>query len=311
MLNYYYSGVASCKDDVFEKMVVESPFRLLSCHKNYVKYAEKWLSFSSNYYKDITILFDSGAFTAWNQNTEVHIDELIKLYYNLMEKYWDSSREIYLINLDKIPGSPGRTADQKEMDECEKISDKNYELLVKYFGNRVMPVFHQNESNKRLDEVMAMSDYICISPRNDLPEKYRVKWSKEVHTYIPSNIKTHGLAATGIKMMTEVPWTSVDSAAWLFTASTGSVNLCINGKLIMIGVSSKSPTRHTINQHYLTVSNEVRIEIDKRFNKYGYVAEDLAEKYELRMFLIMVETNYWLEHHHQFEIVDEGSLFGL
>ena len=311
MLNYYYSGVASCQDEMFERMVVNSPFRLLSCHKNYVKYAEKWLSYSTKHYKGTTILLDSGAFTAWNQNTEVFIENLIRIYYDLMEKYWNRSVEFYLINLDKIPGSPGRTADKKEMDECEKISDQNFELLVKYFGNRVLPVFHQNESNHRLNEVLGMSDYICVSPRNDLPEKYRVKWSKEVHTLIPRTTKTHGLAATGIKMMTEVPWTSVDSASWLFTSSTGSVTLCINGKLMLIGVSSKSPTRHDDYQHYQTVPVEAKAAIDARFSLYGYTADQVAEQYELRMFLTMAETNYWLEHHHKFEVINDGSLFGL
>jgi len=312
MLNYYYSGVAPLKEETVDRMTLNAKFRLLSCHDSYAKYADKWLSISSQYHKKITILLDSGAFTAWNQNKEVTLDPLIKVYYKIMEKYWSDCIEIYLINLDKIPGAPGRTADQKEMDECEKISDHNFEILVKHFGDRVLPVFHQNESMTRLTTVCQMSNYICVSPRNDLGEKYRLKWSKEVHNNIPSHIRTHGLAATGFNMMTQVPWTSVDSAWWLFTAGTGSIVICANGNIPrIVGISSKSPTRHTKDQHYLTLSDHERVVIDQRLAYHGYTADEVAESYELRMLLIILEVNYWLEHYHKFDFIDEGSLFGL
>lgn len=316
MLNYYYSG-SGINNAAFdtEEMLIESvkacEFRLLSCYKSYVQYAEWWLSYSSALNKDITILFDSGAFTAWNKGSEVTLDQLCTIYYDLMMKNFTAHKNIWLINLDKIPGSPGRTADAAEMAECERISDYNYKVLVKEFGNRVLPVYHQGENKKRLDEVVSMSKYICVSPRNDLPENQRVTWSKEVHALLPADTQTHGLAATGIKMMTQVPWYSVDSASWLFAASNGSVSICLNGKLKLVAVSEKSTNRHTEEQHYSTMPRLTQLAIDKRFEKYGLTFEDLSKSYGKRMLVIIHETNYWLKHHHQFNLLKQETMFDL
>lgn len=316
MLNYYYSGsgINAAAFDT-EEMLIQSveacEFRLLSCYKSYVQYAEWWLAYSRGCNKNITLLFDSGAFTAWNKGSEVTLNELRDIYYKLMLANYGDHKNIWLINLDKIPGSPGRTADASEMSECEKISDYNYNVLVKDFGERVLPVYHQGENKKRLSEIISMSNYICISPRNDLPENQRVTWSKEVHSLLPKTTLTHGLAATGIKMMTQVPWHSVDSASWLFAASNGSVSICLNGKLKLLAVSEKNNNRYTEEQHYSTMPAITRSEIDKRFARYGFTFDELSKSYGKRMLLIIYETNHWLKTYHKFNLLKQESLFDL
>lgn len=315
MLNYYYSGagitLGSPDKLEIERLVKNCNFRLLSCHGSYVSFAERWLEIAKELKYPITVLFDSGAFTAWNKGDEVKLEDLLKVYYSMMEKYFTSNVNIFLINLDKIPGSPGRTADKKEIDECIKISDGNYNILVKYFGERVLPVFHQNESEKRLQEIVKMAPYICISPRNDVPEKSRVLWSKEVHSKIPRSTKTHGLATTGIQMMTEVPWFSVDSATWIFITSTGSVILCINGKLKILGISERSSAKHNQDYHYNNVLPEVRRIIDKAIEENGLTFEKLNTSLNSRMLMSIMEINKWLKNHHQFINMNHTGLFDL
>lgn len=313
-LNYYFSGSPPLTNEARDRLAIATPCRLLSCHGSYIKYGHSWMEAvmrGEENSKKNTILLDSGAFTAWNQGHEMLLKDLLPVYYDFMSKYWQNCKEIYLINLDKIPGSPGRTADEKEIQECIEISDKNYEILVNWFGKRVLPVFHQGEPESRLYEVEAMGEYICVSPRNDLGEVHRVKWSREVHSKLKAETKTHGLAATGISMMTTVPWYSVDSASYLFTASTGTITLVLNGKMVNIAVSDKSPLRKDAEQHITTLNKSFRKVFDERIEYLGYTVDELASSANSRAECNMREIQFWVDNHHKFEIAKTPSLFDL
>lgn len=311
MLDYYFSGVPSYRDEEVERLAQIVPHRLLSCHGDYIKAGHKWASRTVLNPKHGTLLLDSGAFTAWNKCHEMHLHDLLPVYFDFMNKYWKDCKEIYLINLDKIPGSPGRTAEYAEIQEAISISDHNYRILVKEFGNRVLPVYHQNEDEARLREICAMTDYVCISPRNDLPEGQRVKWSREVHAKIPRTTKTHGLAATGTLMMETVPWTSVDSASWVFTAATGNITICIAGKLLNLGISEESPTRFLKNQHYNNLAEPMRKVVEQRILLSGYTPEQMVVDHAARMSFTMTEIMYWNENYHKTTITDVQTLFEL
>lgn len=313
-LNYYFSGSSLPTNQEFTRFVGDLPCRLLSCHGSYFSFAQRWTDTLLEYSDpgNVTILLDSGAFTAWNQGHEVTLDELAPVYWKYMEKYWGKVKDVFLINLDKIPGSPGRTPDAAEIEHCIQVSDQNYAQLCRLFGNRVLPVFHQGEPEDRLKHVCDMGEYICVSPRNDLGEIHRVKWSREVHAKIPGNIKTHGLAATGVDMMTSVPWYSVDSATYIFIASTGGVILCVNGKLIMIGASSKNGGRFDRGQHLCNLDPyTAETVIQPLLERLGYTQEQLAEDYGARMMCSMRMVQEWVDNYHEFKILKPNSLFEL
>ena len=300
--------------EVAEAMAIRTPHRLLSCHGAYIKAGHNWLADvlkNPNAKTENTILLDSGAFTAWNQGHVMELKDLMPVYYDFMSKYWSSVKDIWLINLDKIPGSPGRTADQAEIDDCIRISDENYNILVREFGPRVLPVYHQGESKNRLLDIAKMGDYICISPRNDLHESFRVAWSREAHAAVPAGKKTHGLAATGIVMMTTVPWGSVDSAAWIFKSGTGVISIVLHGNLIDLGVSPKSPTRFDPNRHIMNVDPVTRKQAVARIESLGFTVEQLAESHSARTDIIMQEVHYWVANHHRCDFSKPPSLFDL
>lgn len=313
MINYYYSGagVSLKKEDasILFKLIQSCPYRLLSCEPAYVSFAKKWIDTCIYLNYRPTILLDSGAFTAWNKGEEVTLDNLLKIYADMIGLYQSKVSDIFLINLDKIPGSPGRTAGPEEIEECIRISDLNFNILVKEFGPRILPVFHQNENESRLKDVASMAEYICVSPRNDLPEGQRVAWSKEVHNKVKN--KTHGLAATGIRMMTEVSWYSVDSATWIFLCSTGRIVSNINGKLKMIGISEKSSDRFQANQHYLTVTKEVKKILDDKFDLYQIDPNSIMTNLNYRLYFTIKEINSWLENDHEFSNTNFNGLFDL
>ena len=178
------------------------------------------------------ILLDSGAFTAWNKGEVTTVDDVKRKYSRFIDNADDLFEEIWAINLDVIPGERGRDPTEDELKRAVEVSDINFEILVKEFGNIILPVFHQGESTERLAENVAQvdgkSNYICVSPRNDLAEGLRVNWSRDCHAEIARrwpHIMTHGLATTGNRMVRTVPWYSGDSAAWVQHGGYGMVDI--------------------------------------------------------------------------------------
>lgn len=234
-----------------ERIIDVCTHRLLSCHGSYMGTARHWLKAAHTHpeSKNREIMLDSGAFSAWSKGEETTVDEVIASYDELVEAYLPFYKEIWLINLDKIPGERGRSATPDEIDEALRVSDRNFEILTKRYGDRVLPVFHQDESEARLREVMQQNPrYICVSPRNDLHEALRRDWATRAHR-ITGAQWTHGLAATGKLMMTEVPWRSVDSATWVQLAGYGALILCIGNHLYVDSISKDSSARFNLNDH--------------------------------------------------------------
>jgi len=197
------------------------------------------------------ILLDSGAFTAWNKGEKTTVEDVVRKYSRFIELAGDLFDEIWGINLDVIPGEKGRDPTLDELKRAVEVSDVNFEILVKEFGNIILPVFHQGESIARLDECVAQvdgkSNYICISPRNDLGEPKRVSWSRDIHgelTRRHPHIKTHGLATTGNKMVRTVPWYSGDSAAWVQHGGYGMIDIFHKDESVVFG---RKPEPHYMN----------------------------------------------------------------
>lgn len=298
-MNYYFSGIGNFTYEQKERLAYLCRYRLQSCHRDYVKQTKDWLNFASKGLAKgkIEIMLDSGAFTAWGKGKEIELDPLINIYSELIETYEDNLKAVWLINLDKIPGQRGRTATPEEIEEAERISDKNFNVLQKMFGPRVLPVFHQNESGERLKTVGQMGAYICISPRNDLGEKHRISWAAEVHTLLRgTGWRTHGLATTGMSMANMVPWYSADSAWWLQTAINGSIMyLSQEGIIKTLLVSQQSPGRKDKNQHYISIAKKAQQYIDERLAVHGYTYKDVSEHHNPRMMVCILEVLEWLQ----------------
>ena len=309
-LHHYYSSTPVSEKYLgwFSERI---DFRLLSCHDGYFNNGKKWCRYYERRENPVkqTLLLDSGAFTAWNKGHPAKLDDLLPKYAWFLEHHLQDVENIWLINLDKIPAEPGRDPTPADLSEAIEESDKNFNILVREFGARVMPVFHQGEDDARLAEVAAMSEYICVSPRNDLGEQLRVQWSAETHRKLPKGIKTHGLAATGEKMMTQVPWTSVDSASLMFYASAGHVRLCLGGRLLMVTLSEKSELRKERGKHYDTFAASEQKRLADHVGRWGFTVDELRTSWESRACLTLLETNDWLDNHHRFDLYNQVTLF--
>lgn len=279
-MKLFFSGGPTDRIEYDERLRKGKRYRLMSCHDDYLRQAHKTSQALHAVGQPFELMYDSGAFTAWSQGREVDLDELISIYDLMLEKYEPGAEAAWLISLDKIPGKRGVTATPEEIEEAVRISDKNFAILQKRYGDRVLPVFHQNESTARLHEVAAMAPYICVSPRNDLHEASRRRWSAEVHTAIPGK-KTHGLAATGYEMMTKVPWGSVDSATWVLLAANGSVFCDL--QLRALSISDQSSAVKDANQHYRTLPQVMRESFAAFAAARGFTIEGLESGFYDRM----------------------------
>lgn len=285
--------------------------RLLSMHGAYGKAAMRWIAkLSTSMPRPTNVLLDSGAFTAWNQGESTNIDSVSRSYERFLNKSAGLFTDIHMINLDQIPGEPGRDPTLAEISEALINSDKNYTIMEQRFGKRILPVFHQGEELSRLDEVKQQAEYICISPRNDVAEKSRVNWAREVHNYT-KGWRTHGLATTGLPMMKTVPWFSVDSARWLMYASFGNCMFYVDGDLKTFGVSSESPYIRTYGMHFDTLPKPLMKRLGKQIEDLGFTVDSAREDAAVRKYVNLVHMEQFAEDLSNSRLSTQQTLFGV
>ncbi len=183
------------------------------------------LDFIEYHPEEVTL--DSGAFTAWNSGKEVDIDAY-RDWALLMSTRFDNVR---CINLDVIPGEAGRNSTKQERIDGMKRSIENADYL-RSFGLNIMEVFHQDEPIEFLDLLLSRlpdKGVLCISPRNDVSLKKKAEWQKGLLSFLVNKYgiedlpRTHGLAVTSKKLITEFPYFSVDSSSYATPAMYGRV----------------------------------------------------------------------------------------
>lgn len=280
-MNLFFSGGPVPQIEIDPRLSKNIRYRLLSCHGSYIRNAHKTADALQLAGVKHELMFDSGAFTAWSMGREVELDHLLSVYDTMLEKYEPKAEAVWLISLDKIPGSKGRTASPDEIEAAIRVSDENFTILQKRYGDRVLPVFHQNESTRRLHEVAAMAPYICVSPRNDLHESSRRKWSAEVHSLLVPGKRTHGLAATGYAMMSKVPWWSVDSATWVLLAANGHV--LYGPTLRVLHISDQSGYLKDADQHYRNIPLSEQMAFKEMVDSRGFDVDKLQSDFYDRM----------------------------
>jgi hypothetical protein len=290
-------------------------FRLLSFHEKYVVTARNYIRQVQNVRdtSNITIMFDSGAFTAWKRKEkDIEVTDLLSRLKRAFRYCEGRFKEVYAISLDKIPGESGRTPSAEEVREAIRISDQNHHILSSELGDRVLPVFHQGEPESRLDEVLGLNgSYICVSPRNDVHEAARRGWAQRTHKLIPKKVRTHGLAATGGEMLLNVPWSSVDSAAIIQAAAFGKVFIPNKNTLLLINVSKHSSFRRHYEKHYDHWPDyKVKKTLESYLFQVGVTLEDIRSEGGARELInaaVLVEAS---KRDHQEVLVEQG-LFAL
>lgn len=167
------------------------------------------------------IMIDSGAFSVWSNGGTINLED----YGNFciqVKKLLSPNIELNVVNLDVLPGKWGFVPTKEQIDESAKKGWENM-LYLEGLGLKVIHVFHQHEDFDILDRLCAHSDYIGISPANDVSNKEKLAWMNKVFGKIRNKVRTHGFAVTSHRQLYNFPYYSADSSSWVTPARYGRI----------------------------------------------------------------------------------------
>lgn len=311
-VKYFLSGASGIKAHLVPEVAALVDYRLLSMHKAFKGNTKVWCEVSHHPKSAMKeVMLDSGAFTAWTKGHKLTVADLIAVYDDTMRKL-NPKLQVWLINLDVIPGEPGRVPGPAEMQRALDEGDKNYAILKKRYGSRVLPVYHQTEGIARLRAVVGMNDYIGLGFRQDFGEQERVRHAEEVLAEIAGKVRTHGLATTGYKMLARTNFDSVDSATWLYIAAMGGVMLVRDdGDVSSVAISSSSPRQREMRDHYSTLDPAEQKLMQARMLDAQVTLEQLQTDLSYRILFNAHQMREWLKSYRKPKVVTEGALFPL
>lgn len=296
-MKMYFSGILHGVDG---RLVERGAPRLHSFA--YPKEAAWYLDIASSEGIRCDIMIDSGAFTAWNIGKPVQLDALLHYHDDLLQRY-GADHDFTFIALDVMPGERGRAATPQEIQDGMARSMENYLIMQEHHTHPVLPVYHSSEPESFRDDFLGRTDHICLSMSQNMTERERVDWA--MHAQV-ENVKLHGLAATGTRIMEYVDWYSVDSAGWLMTAAMGKI-LWNNGtRITPVDISDTSPMLRMANKH-VTNRNERDMLLQSIIDK-GYDPEALSSDYIQRCYW---NIDTWLSYQPKKRVRREQGLFAL
>jgi len=138
------------------------------------------------------VLLDSGAYSAWKRGRSISLDD-----------YMDYIREHHItqyFNLDVV-GNPEDTAVNQATMEAAGLSP--------------IPVFHYNEPWELLELLIAKYALVGLGGTVGLPYRDKVYWLEQVYSRHPEG-RFHALGITSERILTQFPFTQVDSTWWVF-----------------------------------------------------------------------------------------------
>lgn len=311
-MRYFLSGASGIRPEVLPKVAALVDYRLLSMHDAFKGNTKVWCDVS--HHSDCAmkeVMLDSGAFTAFTKGHKVSLEKLIAVYDDTLRRLSKRIKHVWLINLDVIAGAYGRIATQQETQDALDESDKNYKVLRKRYGDRVLPVFHQTESMKRLEEVAKQNWFIGMGFRQDFAEEHRIRAAEAALAYTTKKgIVVHGLATTGYRMLKRAPFDTVDSATWLYVAAMGKI-LFVNeaGDIQVLNISSRSPAQRDDRAHFRTIPAIEQKWIQEHFDELGVTLQQLEDDLSYRILFCAQQMREWMRGYVRPVVKAETGLF--
>lgn len=190
---------------------------LFSYH--FVKKADELMRLLNGYAPEHMII-DSGAFSVWSNGGTIDIDDYAKFCLDMQKAL--PNIDLNITNLDVLPGKWGFVPSQEQIDASAEKGWQNM-LYLESKGLKVIHVFHQHERFEVLDRLVEHSDYIGISPANDVSQKEKSAWMAQVYKRIRNKVRTHGFAVTSHRQLYKYPYYSADSSSWITPARYGRI----------------------------------------------------------------------------------------
>lgn len=144
------------------------------------------------------VLIDSGAHS-FQLGTKVNYDEFTKEYAKFIKKHDNDTVQGYFeMDVDNILGY------QKVLELREVLEDAS---------DKIIPVWHRNRGIEDFKQMCQNYDYVSVSGfvKEDIKDKDFIHFVKYAHK---QGCRIHGLGLTRQKIISKVPFDSVDSSSW-------------------------------------------------------------------------------------------------
>ena len=216
------------------------------------------------------IFVDSGAFSAFNLNTEINL-----------KGYCD----YILRNEDIILKDDGILMASVLDGIGDPLQTYRNQLDMAHYGVKALPCFHAGEDERYLEYYVANYDYITLGGLVGSSTKQLQHWLDRIwDKYLTDGagrpkIKVHGFGITSLTLVKRYPWHSCDASTWIQAAAFGAVHTPDYG---LISVSDKSPTLHMDCNHLYNMSAVETEYLIEMFAKQGFDHKRLSTEYESR-----------------------------
>lgn len=240
------------------------------------------------------ILIDSGAFSAWNKGDVVDFDKYIEYCHQALQDPRLANKKIRVVNLDVIPGKKGET---KNLNSSSSVNAESKQIIndaaaqglqnLMYFKSKgITPihVYHQGENIDWLLRMVEETDYIGVSPANDLSVTQKRMWIDKTFSFIEQrNIKvdTHGFAVWSPGIIADYPWTSCDAATWRLLSAYGGIYMPVGG-FTNPDYSQPPLIIHISDRMTRFEKIPFNVQMKEILETDGYVLEDVQQKWETR-----------------------------
>lgn len=201
------------------KLLAEENVKNVLFSYHFIKRPDELMRLLDGYAPEHMII-DSGAFSVWSKGGKVDIDAYAQFCVDMQKRL--PNIDLNIVNLDVLPGIWGFVPSQEQIDASAEEGWKNM-LYLESKGLKVIHVFHQHEKFEVLDRLVEHSDYIGISPANDVSEKEKLAWTNQVYARIKDKVRTHGFAVTSHRQLYKYPFYSADSSSWVTPARYGRI----------------------------------------------------------------------------------------
>jgi hypothetical protein len=185
----------------------------------------------------LSIMLDSGAYSAWKRGTEVNLRNYIAFISDNLD-LWE-----FYVALDCIPGNWGTSLTPAKVEAAAAQSSQNYGKMLQA-GLKPIPVYHLGEDIKWLKRMVdSGADYIGLGGLVGKATDKARHWLDAAFNYLSGfpKVRVHGFGISNTVRMREYPWYSIDSSSFMRQAAYGFIRLPWDGwkKLAMVWVSTK------------------------------------------------------------------------
>lgn len=249
-------------------------------------FEKKW--YKMNKKNKVNLFLDSGAFSAYIQNTEVSLEEYIAFI-----KANEDALTVYA-NLDVIGSDIETWKNQLRMEKA---------------GLHPLPVYHLEDDISYLHKYIEKYDYICLGGMaRGFTTDQRIAFLDrcfEVICDTPDRmpkVKVHGFGVTALRALLRYPWYSVDSTSWVVAGRIGNIYMPYlrGGKWVYdenswaVCVSNRSNNLKDAGKHLQTMTKLEQAQVMQYLDERGYVIGESDFRMEPQSYILQ-ENERWAQ----------------